>query len=121
MNNQHGLAKKNLVLSLLVPTISHTVYDALLSYEADEALFIFLAFHIITVIVCFIIIKKMSTIQQNITTNIEQGNIQKTDTGVTYNTQAITNNKVIKFCPICGRKVEGYNFCPNCGFKVKEN
>ena len=121
MNNQHGLAKKNLALSLLVPTISHTIYDALLSYEADEAILIFLAFHIITVIVCFIIIKKMSTIQQNITTNIEMGNIQKTDTGVTYNTQAITNNEVIKFCPICGRKVEGYNFCPNCGFKVKEN
>ena len=121
MNNQHALAKKNLLFSLLVPTISHTIYDALLSVENDEAILVFLAFHIITVIICFIIVKKMSKIQQNITTNVEVGNIKQTDTGVTYNTQAITNNEVIKFCPICGRKVEGYNFCPNCGFKVKEN
>lgn len=119
MNGQHGLAKKNLILSILVPTISHTIYDALLTVEDEIYILVFLVFHITTVVICFFIIKKMSTIQQNITTNIEMGNIQKTDTGITYNTQAITNNEVIKFCPICGRKVEGYNFCPNCGFKVK--
>lgn len=120
MNGQHALAKKNLILSILVPTISHTIYDALLTVEDEMYILIFLVFHIVTVIVCFLIIKRMSTIQQNITTNVEAGNITSTDTGITYNTQAITNNQSdVKFCPICGRKVEGYNFCPNCGFKVK--
>ena len=121
MNGNNGLAKKNLFLSILIPTLFHTMFDTCLT-AGSYYLIVFLAFDIFMVIYCFKTVNKMSKIQQSITTNVEKGNIVGDKNGnIMYNTSNIVgDNKNVNFCPICGTKVEGYNFCPSCGFKVKE-
>ena len=121
LNRNNALAKKNMILSLLVPTIAHTIFDACLTAGSFYIL-VFLVFHIGLTIYCFITVNKMSKIQQNITSNVKDGNIVgDTQGNVMYNTSSIIGEqKEVNFCPICGRSVKGFNFCPSCGFKIKK-
>lgn len=121
LNGNNSLAKKNMMLSLLIPSIAHTIFDACLT-ASSFYLIIFLVFHIAMVVYCFITVNKMSKIQQNININVQEGNIVgDTNGNVLYNTSNIIGEqKEVKFCPICGKNVSGFNFCPSCGFKVKE-
>lgn len=117
-NNQKGMAAKNIVFSILAPTLFHTMYDALLSTDNDILFLLFFVFDIAMVVYCFIIVHKMSKIQQNFTTNVQQGYITQTQQGyITYSNP--TPKAPIHFCPLCGRNVDAYNFCPSCGVKVK--
>lgn len=121
LNGNSSLSKKNMILSLLVPTIAHTIFDACLT-AGSFYLLVFLVFHISLVIYCFITVNKMSKIQQNITTNVREGNIVGDSQGnVMYNTSNIIGEQSeVNFCPICGKSVKGFNFCPSCGFKLKK-
>ena len=117
INGQKSLKNKNLLLSLLIPTIFHTLFDAILSWDNDSFMLIFFIFDIAMVVYCFLIVKKMSKIQQNLSTNIDKGIITESKEGtINY---APKSEREIKFCPICGRSAEGNNFCPQCGFKFK--
>lgn len=95
INGQHQLSKKNLLLSLIIPSLFHAIYDALLmvDIDAEMQLIIFFAFDIAMVIYCFTIVKKMSKVQQNVTTNINQGYIMQGNMGtINYVNPYMTNN-----------------------------
>ena len=121
LNGNNELYKKNLFLSILIPSLFHGFFDAFLTAGSFYIL-LFLALHITQVICCFKIIGKVSKMQQSITNNVKEGNIVTDGAGnISYNTSNIIGQQqVVKFCPICGRNVEGYNFCPSCGFKLKD-
>lgn len=119
MNQNRSIYGRNIVLSILVPTIAHTLFDAIIFYAASiTSLFyvlIFFLFYICMVILCFKMVNDVSKIQQNITTKIEDGSIRNNGSG-----QIVFNSTVseIKYCPICGKGVEGCHYCPSCGFHL---
>ena len=113
-------ASVNMVLSLLVPALLHTIYDAILfqySNTLDVMFFLaFIVFDILMVIYCFSLVNRMSKVQQNLNNNVENGTIIQVNGKVQINRENVNN---IKFCPVCGKNVEGCNFCSRCGFKVR--
>lgn len=90
-NNNHKLYKKNILLSLFLPILTHGIYDYFLFLENG----IFLIFLLILFIIFFIYsykkVKQISNLKQKLF----------------YQT---------KHCPNCGRVVKT-PFCPSCGNK----
>ena len=119
VNGNSGLRTKNMVFSILLPALAHTVYDALLFYSVATssilAILIFLVFDIVMVTLCFITVGKTSKIQTNLNSNINTGVIALDKNGIL----AYQEKKEINYCPVCGHYVKGYNYCPKCGFKIK--
>ena len=118
MNGSFIKKKKNMFLSLFIPTLFHAIYDSLLSTDSGTFFLLFFVFDIFMVIYCFGIVKKMSKIQNNVSTNIENGKIKESKEGL-IDFKKSKKDEDVKFCPICGKNVEGMNFCPSCGFKIK--
>lgn len=118
INNNKSLTTKNMILSLLVPIIFHTLYDALLIWyentEISNIIIYFFIFDVVMVIIGIIIVNKTSKVQQNLYVNIEQGNL--------INNQGILEMKkanTINFCPLCGNNVSTGHFCSKCGLKIR--
>lgn len=99
LNNNSFLNKKNIFLSIFMPSLLHAMYDALLTIDGDIYFFIFLFFDVILVVSCFKTVNRISKIQQNIT----------------YNNISVNN-----YCPMCGKRVGDFKYCTSCGFKIKE-
>ena len=121
INGNDSLYRRNLLLSILMPTLFHTTYDAIIFYYvAIESLFIFFLFVIFViamVVLCFKIVKKASRVQQTLTKSLEKGIIRSNSSGhVEYHP---TNTNSINYCPVCGKDVRGYNYCPSCGFHIR--
>ena len=131
---------KNMILSILVPMVIHSAYDAFLfnaSYGtvtvAIASLVPFFILFLIMVVICFIVVQKTANIQQNLSTNLQSGNIVRNDQGILYynyqnnisndgnsdSAPSVPSGREIVYCPICGKYVRGSNFCGRCGFKVK--
>lgn len=138
LNGNKSIYKRNMILSILIPMVLHSVYDALLYNMQSEALgetlasmFLFFLFFIVMVVICFIVVHQTAKVQQNLVHNLKNGNISRNDQGVLYyNTSSGVNPnatvsvspnqvRVISFCPICGKRVSGGNFCGRCGFRLK--
>ena len=118
MNGKKDLASTNKILSIVVPTLFHGLYDTLLSTDIDMCIIIFFIVDIIMVIYCISIIRKMSKVQVNITNNINQGYIIRSNEGtINYVNPNMMGN--FSSCPICGKTNQGYNYCSGCGFKLK--
>lgn len=122
IQKNHNEYLKNMVLSIIVPTILHTLYDTILLYSAqmESLLFIllFLIFISIMFIVCFKIVSEVSAKQQKLYYNstdkiISEMLREKLDKGV-----SLSENK-IHFCPSCGNNVEGCIYCGSCGQKIR--
>lgn len=121
VNNNRSLYIKNLVYSILVSSLIHTIYDALLMCGFIYSFFLF---DIIMVVFCFIAVDKVSKMQVSIINNVSNGNIIKDNIGgIQYNNVAkeetVEQQKQFNFCPVCGERVNGGNFCSSCGFKLK--
>ena len=101
INGNKNLMKKNMILSLLIPTILHFVFDYLLSSNNKFLLIIYLIFIILLYVSSFKKINQLS----NITKSLDNKNNN-------YNTYSN------RYCTNCGHKVYG-NFCSNCGYKVE--
>jgi len=119
-SDNRGLYGRNVFLSILIPTVAHTLYDALLFYTVATgsvlAILLFIVGYIVMVVICFIVIGKTSKIQTNMNTNVSKGTIYQDKEGyIHYQSEA----KDINYCPLCGKYVKGYNYCPGCGFKIK--
>ena len=103
--NNKELSVIFMILSLLVPCLTHTIYDALLfGFDNTENIYLILilfVFYAIQLIVCIFIIIVMARIQQSL--------------GNKENNNSV---KIIKFCPDCGENVEGCNYCRKCGNKI---
>lgn len=119
INGSKDLEKKNLFLSLFVPSIAHTIYDAILLYVSSGAgwynIILFLIFYGFLVGICFGIINKISNLQQNVNNNFATG-VLTTDSSGQIKFHPVSSN--INYCPICGKPVRGYHFCPHCGFHI---
>ena len=96
VNNNKKAAKKNLYLSIIMPTIAHGIYDYCLFTENMFFVIIFLIFIAYIYIYAVKKIKKLSSVKNNFTN--------------------INTNKVIigNYCPKCGKEGTG-KYCTNCG------
>lgn len=141
--NNKELAKKNILLSLAIPTIAHGVYDYLLfaGEVSGNDIFIMVFFAFVIWFFTFAYnkakqlahntynlnpnyisitqIKKMNKAYNQATyNNYNQMNVQPVvypnQTNQPKNIQQQSNN----YCTNCGAKVVG-NFCSNCGKQVK--
>ena len=119
INKNTGIFKKNILLSILLPTLAHTMYDALLFYTEYNVLSIllFFIFDITMVVICIITVNKTSKIQKNLDNNLNTGMIKTTDAGELIFTPMHSSGEDIHYCPLCGSHVDGCNYCPSCGLK----
>ena len=99
--NNKNLEKRNLVLSIIIPTILHGLYD----YCLFTGNFIFLTIFLITLICIYCYgyktVKKLSNVPHNF----------------------INNSKplhIFNYCPKCGTKSIG-QYCINCGINLTKN
>lgn len=116
--NKNSLVyRNNMIFSLLFPTLFHTMYDSLIFYcvntEETAVIFLFIIFHIVSVILCIIIINMTSKVQYNITNKISEGIITVENGNVKVNEGTVKLN----YCPICGMKYNGGKYCGGCGRK----
>jgi len=82
---------KYILLSILIPTLLHTIYDFLIIANNILFIIVWMIFHITIVIIAIILINKIS--KNNIKLNI-------------------------RYCSKCGKEVKG-NYCSSCGNKIK--
>ncbi len=94
INNRKDLKRKNLVLSILVPTITHGIYDYCLF--SNNLIFLLLFFVFLIGMYIYIIkkVKKISALNGKIS----------------------SINKSNKYCSNCGHIIDG-NYCSVCGRK----
>jgi len=100
-----------LLLSLVIPTLVHTVYDFLVFSKVELLTLVWFVFVIALFIVCFILVSKAAKenayfIKHYVTVTTNQTN--------TVSTNTTTSN----FCPYCGKQNPGGNFCQGCGAKL---
>ena len=91
LNNNKQLEKKNKFLSLLVPTITHGIFDYCLMSGNGLLLFLFLVFIVFLYVHSIKRVVKISGIRRKMK---YQDN----------------------YCPVCGTKIES-DYCPSCGRK----
>lgn len=105
LNNNQNDYKKNLILSIVMPTLIHSIYDYCIYTESFTFLILFVFFLIFIYVMSIKKINKFSKVKENLpnrNSNTHQ--------------EAISN--VINFCPNCGNKAET-TYCPQCGKKLK--
>ncbi len=92
INNKKKLNKKYFLLSIIIPTLLHGIYD-----------FCLMSNYLILVLVFLIFVSLLFSIS-----------IKKINEIATSN-QNLVNKKV--FCPRCGTEING-QFCPKCGMRL---
>lgn len=115
-NRNNKLYKKNIFLSIAVPTLFHTLYDF---FAFSGMTILFYSFHICMVIYCLINVNKVSKMQVKFSNNVSQGRIVNNNGAIKYNPVSEPSTSVVNFCPICGDKYRGGKFCGSCGYKLK--
>ena len=94
-----------LLLSLVIPTLVHTIYDFLIFSGVELLSIIWFLFVITLFIVCFILVSKAAK---------ENAYFVKHYITIQNNQ---TNSTTAKFCPHCGKQNSGDHFCTVCGNK----
>lgn len=102
--------KKSLILSIIVPTILHGIYDFCLFSQIDILL---LTFFIFVITIYILSIKKIKQLAGQ--------SKPKTETHQTAVYQQYNNpaSQQQRFCPTCGIQVGDSNFCRNCGTRQR--
>lgn len=111
-SNKEGLY---LLLSLVVPTLVHTVYDFLVFSQVEFLNGIWFLFVIVLFIVCFILVSKAA--KENAYFIKHYVTIPSTNTNNISNNTIGTNTTKANYCPYCGKQNDGGNFCTGCGAK----
>lgn len=107
------LEKKNLILSIIVPTILHGIYDFCLFSQVDILLLVFFVF---VVAIYVISIKKISQLSEKCKSKptYNQPKQQYSTPQNQYIQPQQTTYIQNRFCPNCGTPITGV-FCSNCG------
>lgn len=116
--NNVAMRKRNLIFSILVPSLLHALYDALLFNGQIWSVLVFLLFDLIMVIVCICIIISISKVQNNVKLNIDNGVIIKKEPGNIEVVPQKVEGEKYNYCPVCGRAAGSGNFCAGCGMKL---
>lgn len=99
IKNKKEEEKKNIIKSLLIPTILHGIYD-LCCFTMTKTYIIMLVFFIYVIIMYIISIKKLKLVATN-------------------NYQLVgTPQPVANYCTNCGEKAQGL-FCVRCGHRIQ--
>ena len=122
-NNNSSKESANILLSILIPTIIHTIYDFLVFTEQIEFVIIWIVFVIAVYIACFILVKK-STQSNESTNRIQIAEVISVEDNEQIEETTGRNDEIAKtikgkFCTHCGKEIDGSNFCPNCGTENK--
>lgn len=116
--NDMAMRSRNLAFSLLVPSLMHALYDALLFDGQVWSILVFLLLDLMMVIVCICVVISISKVQNNVRLNIDNGVIIKKDPGnIEVVPQSVEGEKY-NYCPVCGRAAGNGNFCGGCGMKL---
>lgn len=91
INNRKDLKIKNIMLSIIIPTITHGIYDFCLFSKIN---ILMIVFYVFVIFLYVYVIKKVNK-------------ISKINRKIKYNDN---------YCPTCGSIVES-NYCPICGRK----
>ena len=117
ISNNKKVSNYNLVLSLLIPAIIHTLYDSILSYISGNGGFIlFVCFDVFMVIYCFNLVNKCFKVQQNLYKKEHDGVIREVASGIV---DIQKSHLPTTYCPVCGNYVKGAHYCSYCGYKVE--
>ena len=107
INGNKKVYNRNMVLSIIVPIILHTFYDALIFSAVGEtlveeliSLIPFLIFYIVMVIICFITVDKTARVQQNLTNNLNNGTIARNNQGYLYYVYPTTPIQATPIVPV---------------------
>ena len=114
INGNRAIYVRNIFLSLFVPTLLHTVYDALWMYNKVIEFFIF---YVIMVIICFKTVNHVSKMENNLKTGLNNGSVVQNSDG--YIHYEDSHKLETNYCPICGKFVRGASYCPYCGFHLE--
>lgn len=114
INDNIKLFRRNMIFSLLIPTIIHFIFDYLLLSENSILLILYLVFIILLYINAFKRINKLSNITERLDKNDDINNNSYNIVEATYQTNTINH----RYCTNCGNLVNG-NFCSICGKKVE--
>ena len=125
-----AMKNKNFVLSLIVPSLAHTLYDSFL-FESTGGnmhgllfLSFFFVFYLIMVVVCFRTVNKISSVQQKLyetgTIPLDFSSIRSSSSQESSEPILVPENTMeYHFCTSCGHEISGYNYCPYCGKHLK--
>ena len=131
------LRKKNMILSIAIPMVTHGIYDFLVMSGSGLLIIIWFAFLVFMYIYSMKKLKEVSNARKVVyqpvsnmgtitnyyqqQTNYPTINVQGQTTfgnNSMYNNQT-TQQYVIKYCPNCGSYEPEANFCSQCGTKIK--
>ena len=96
INNRNDIKTKNIILSIAIPTILHSIFDFCITNPNMVFLTIYLVFIILLYINAFKKIIKLSKIKKS-----------------------IIPEQIISYCPNCGTKIIG-KYCSNCGNQIEK-
>lgn len=117
------LERKNLLLSVIVPTILHGFYDFCLFSGNNILMCLFIIFVIALYAVSIMKIKQLANptlknekkvLPQNSNNKIEQNNKQQENKKSNSNNNNQSNSKELIKCKSCGIQYTG-DYCPKCG------
>lgn len=114
--NNSSKTKNTMLLSIVVPTLLHTAYDALLFIASDLSIILFFVFDITMVVYCFKLVNKMARVQSYM--NNMNSNMYNNMSNNMYNNNYI-NQGSMKYCPMCGSNNNNFTYCPYCGYRIK--
>lgn len=100
-------SKKYLMLSMIIPTICHFLFDYLLMINLEYSFLLFIVFVVIMFSTALSKVKRLSNIPTNIFNKPERIDF-------VYNAFGNYSPNNQRFCPNCKSPING-NFCGNCG------
>ena len=114
INHNDKLFKKNIILSILMPTLAHGIYDYCLMTENWFFIGVFFIFLIFLYVYGIKKVKRISAAKEYLYHNP----VEPVEVMHTTNNTNLTITNIVNYCPNCGTKSHG-NFCTVCGTNLK--